>query len=71
MKGVLVFKLPEEQQYFDLAQNSWKFKSILSDIDQELRSTEKHGEGASAKHAAVWRAKLWDIIKEYKVDLYD
>lgn len=38
----LVFKLPEENSDFRLAQNAWKYKSTLIEISNELRQHDKY-----------------------------
>lgn len=40
--GKLVFKLPEEDSDFRLAQNAWKYKNTLIEISNELRQHDKY-----------------------------
>lgn len=44
MKALLKFSLPEEQDEFETANNGWKYRSILCDIDNFLRSKLKYEE---------------------------
>ena len=41
MKATLEFNLPEESQEFRTAINGWKFKSVLNEINEDLRSKIK------------------------------
>ncbi len=41
MKATLEFNLPEEAQEFRTAINGWKFKSVLNEINDDLRSKIK------------------------------
>lgn len=42
MKGVLIFKLPEEQEEFKEAQNAASVLCAISDLDNLLRGVTKH-----------------------------
>ena len=42
MIGKLIFKLPEEREDFELAQNAWKYKAMIDDIENKLRSWSKY-----------------------------
>ena len=44
MKAILQFNLPEEQDEFEVAQNGWKYRRVISDIDQYLRTVVKYGD---------------------------
>ena len=41
MKATLIFNLPDESQEFRTAINGWKFKSVLNEINEDLRSKIK------------------------------
>ena len=43
MKAILEFELPEDNSDFTLANNGFKYWSILSDIDNHLRGVLKYG----------------------------
>jgi hypothetical protein len=50
----LRFKLPEEQEEFDLASKAGKYSSTLWSIDQEFfRANIKHGLQQETKHAII------------------
>ena len=44
MKGILEFSLPEENEEFELAQNGFKYKIALDDMDNWLRGKIKYGD---------------------------
>jgi len=43
MKAILQFTLPEEQEEFEAAQDGWKYRRIITDMDEHLRSIVKYG----------------------------
>lgn len=72
MKAVLEFNLPEDQDDFDTATNGWKYRSVLCDIDNFLRSKLKYeelppGEDSGYEKA---RAELWNLINEHNIDIH-
>lgn len=66
MKGILVFKLPEEREEFEMTQKAGSYYSALFDIDNYLRAKCKH-EGE--KWACEFREKFHEILKENDVEL--
>jgi len=42
MKAILEFNLPDDQEYFTLANNGLNFWRVLYDLDQELRAKTKY-----------------------------
>jgi hypothetical protein len=52
MKATLEFNLPEEAQEFRTAINGWKFKSVLNEINEDLRSKIK------------WQDDMPDIVRQ-------
>ena len=42
MKAILEFKLPDDQQEYDLANNALNFYSVLWELDQDLRAKTKY-----------------------------
>lgn len=62
MKAVLEFNLPEEQDYFDLAQRGGAYESILHDIQQFIRKQIKYGEISEERRTAL--SDVMDILKE-------
>lgn len=66
MRGELIFDLPEEREDFEVAQNGWKYKIALDDMDNWLRSKLKYGE-ISATEAEIYeecRNKLREFARE-------
>ena len=72
MKALLKFSLPEEQDEFETANNGWKYRSILCDIDNFLRSKLKYGELSPGEDGAYdkTRTELWNLINEHKIDIH-
>jgi hypothetical protein len=54
-KGILEFNLPEDNSDFRLAQNAWKYKSVLEDFSNKLRSLCKHSNT---------KPKSWEEVRE-------
>lgn len=42
MKGILEFNLPEDSEDFELAKHGWKYKALLDDFYNYLRSKSKY-----------------------------
>lgn len=72
MKAVLEFNLPEDQDDFDTATNGWKYRSVLCDIDNFLRSKLKYEELPPGEDIAFEKARteLWNLVNEHKVDIH-
>lgn len=73
MKATLEYNLPEDQNYFEDAANGYKYKHILAELDQQLRSFIKYGNqfktvGEALEHI---RLELHNHLKEAKIDIYD
>jgi hypothetical protein len=68
MKAILQFSLPEEQYEYEAASNGSKYKLILYDLEQFLRNEIKYAEKNELQPA---RDKLWELMKEENLDLYD
>jgi hypothetical protein len=68
----LGFRLPEDQDAFDVAQNGWKFKSVLGSIDTHLRNRIKYGELPPDVEAALQavRDELRRIADEIGVEVH-
>ena len=62
-KAVLEFNLPEERDDFEIAQNGWKYKAALDDLDIWLRSMQKYENKISVSIKAV-RDKLRELMDE-------
>ena len=72
MKAVLEFNLPEDQDDFDTATSGWKYRSVLCDIDNFLRSKLKYEELPPGEDNAYEKARteLWSLINEHNVDIH-
>lgn len=66
MLATIKFKLPEEQEDFELALNGSKYKRALDELDEYLRSQVKYAELTEESHNlhVEIRAKLWEIKKD-------
>lgn len=65
MLAKLIFRLPEEREDFELAQNGWKYKSMIDDIYNKLRSLDKYTETESMTIEEI-REMVREIEKEYE-----
>ncbi len=72
MKAVLEFNLPEDQDDFDTATNGWKYRSVLCDIDNFLRSKLKYEELPPVEDIGYEKARteLWNLINEHNIDIH-
>lgn len=70
MEAVLKFNLPEEDLDFYNAINGTKFKVVLHEIDNHLRSIVKYSEDESkADIAQNIREKLHEYLLDYNISL--
>ncbi len=70
MEALLKFDLPEEAEDFNSAVDGYKFKLILWDMDQHLRSIAKYSEDDNkATIAQELRDKLHEYFSEYNVSI--
>ena len=75
-KATLEFNLPEENEEFKIATSAINYLSALIDIDQMLRSWDKHGLPNDMEEMSLVdlieriRGRVLDIIQEYSIDLY-
>lgn len=67
MKAVLVFKLPAEDESFEIAKNGWKYKQIIDSLDHWLRQLEKYEDKGEVSIREV-RRKITDLEKEWLKD---
>lgn len=67
----LSFRLPDDQQAFDDAQNGWKYKAVLATLDGYLRNRVKYGALADDIEAALQtvRDELRRISDELGVEI--
>lgn len=72
-KGVLSFKLPEEQKEFDIASKAGQLHCILYDLDQHLRQMTKYASDLQPEEVTDTyekiREKLRELINQSGVEL--
>lgn len=71
MKGILAFKLPQEDEEFRMAVNGFRYRNIVDDMNGYLREKIKYGHKYKNATEAVEdiRRYLWECIEEYKVEV--
>lgn len=62
---VLEFNMETEESDFRVAVDGYKWKGIVADLDNLLRSAAKYEDSESA---AEWREKLWNLLNEAGLD---
>lgn len=71
MKAILKFDLPEERKEFELATNSFKWYSVVWDMDQYLRSQTKYAPDSMSEETykafSDAREKLYQILNQNEV----
>lgn len=80
MKATLVYTLPEEADEFWIAQNGWKYRAVLGELDERMRVAVKHGSTTDCpagmsleawQYAAdAFRQLLHILMDEENVSLY-
>lgn len=71
-KAILEYNLPEESQEFEEAINGNKYKSILQELDNTLRSRlkhESHSEGYQEACEQI-RQQIFDDLRDANLSLY-
>jgi hypothetical protein len=74
VKAVLKFNLPEEQSEHRLALDGWKWRSVVSDIADKLRSALKYDDGLAPETDAYlekFREELFQLLEDHSLNLYD
>jgi hypothetical protein len=70
MKATLEFNLPEDELDLSNAINGNKFKLILWDMDQHLRSIAKYSENEEeVRVAEELRDKLQEYFSQYNISI--
>jgi hypothetical protein len=63
MKATLEFNLPEDEQAHQYALGGHKYARAIEGVLEEMRGVIKYGNNkAAAKHAEVWRKKIFDAF---------
>lgn len=73
MTATLTFNLPEDQYEHQLALDGWKWKAVVSDIADKLRTHLKHDDDLSEEVAkALWnlRNEMFQNIEDRGLELY-
>jgi len=72
MNATLKFDLPEERDDFEIAVNGWKYRSVLWDLDNFLRSKLKYEELNDGEYAVYEkvREQLWNLLNEDSLTLH-
>ena len=73
MTATLTFNLPEDQHEHQLALDGWKWKAVVSDIAEKLRTHLKHDDDLSEEVAkALWnlRNEMFQNIEDRGLELY-
>jgi len=68
MKAILEFNLPEESLEHRLALDGSKWKAVCQEIDQWLRSLEKHSDQDTVSASKV-RGRLREELDSYELYL--
>lgn len=63
MKATLEFKLPEDQEEFEIASNANKYKYILSELDQLLRRRTKYAPDTQSEEIITTLEDLRDWLR--------
>lgn len=74
MKAVLEFNLPQEQSEHRLALDGWKWKSVVIEFSDQLRSALKYDDDLTPEADECLenlRAKLFQLIADHNLNLYD
>jgi len=71
MKAILKFDLPEENEEFEIASNGWKYKSILWEFDNHLRSKIKYTDLNDIEYdiCTKIREHLWELVNRENLTL--
>lgn len=64
MIGKLVFKLPEEREDFEIAQNGWKYKIMWEELCNNIRNRDKYENKESITHEEL-RNMMNEIHNDY------
>lgn len=67
MDAILKYNLPEETEEFETAVNGSKYKSVIWELDQYLRSEIKHNDKLSSDTCNAFEL-VRDIIRRELID---
>ena len=71
MKAIIEFNLPEDQNYYDVANQSPRMLALLWDLSEQLRSWYKHGHDFKDADDALYniRETFYKLINEHDVNI--
>ena len=71
MKAIIEFNLPEDQNYYDVANQSPRMLALLWDLSQQLRSWQKHGHDFKDADDALdkIREEFYKLINGHDVNI--
>jgi len=64
MKAILEFNLDEERNQFEDAVDGWKWKCIVSELDNELRTRTKYASDDTPDEVVDALIKMRDFLRE-------
>jgi len=64
MKAILEFNLDEERHQFEDAVDGWKWKCIVSELDNELRTRTKYAPDDTPDEVVDALIKMRDFLRE-------
>ena len=64
MKAILEFNLDEERHQFEDAVDGWKWKCIVSELDNELRTRTKYASDDTSQEVVDALIKVRDFLRE-------
>lgn len=72
-QATLTFNLPEESEEHLCAVNAFKWKSVVSSLDNYLREQFKYGHSFKTPDEALEKVRqtLFDILNEEGLSIYD
>jgi hypothetical protein len=70
MTATLTFQLPEEQDIFQVAVDSGKWRATVQEMDEWLRGKVKHGEGDVSDYVSA-RETLHELLTCNGLSIYD
>jgi hypothetical protein len=73
MKATLEYNLPEEQDLYIGACQGVNIKSVVRDIDNEMRNWLKHGHSFKSADEALEKVRqmLYDDLNRYGINLHE
>jgi hypothetical protein len=72
MKGALEFKLPEEREDFELAQQGIQWKSVVSDLLEFLRAEIKYKDHTAEEYALLEliQDRIWADLRDRNLSVW-